>query len=399
MRTIAVLTTSRADFGHLHWPLVRMREHPDLDPRLIVTGAHLSPAFGHTVDEIRAAGFPIEDALECLLSSDTDVGMAKTTGLATISLADTLARLRPDILLLIADRYEMLAPASAALALRIPVAHVEGGEISEGAIDDAVRHALTKLAHLHFVPTGDAGRRVRAMGEEPWRIHQTGAPSLDHLRHGRLATAAELRDAVGMPVNRHTCVVATHPVTLDTDTTAETAALFAALDQLRRPVVFCFPNADAGSYAIMAAARDWCQRHPDARLVVNLGPSLYWALLRDSGVLVGNSSSGIMETASLGLPTVNVGRRQAGRTRPGNVVDAPADPERILAALLAALDPATRERLAAVNNPYGDGHAGERIAAALAAAPGRDILLNKRALPLTEGEPPAFGERAVPGGR
>jgi UDP-N-acetylglucosamine 2-epimerase (non-hydrolysing)/GDP/UDP-N,N'-diacetylbacillosamine 2-epimerase (hydrolysing) len=399
MRTIAVLTTSRADFGHLYWPLARMREHPDLDPRLIVTGAHLSPAFGHTVDEIRAAGFAIEDALECLLSSDTDVGMAKTTGLATISLADTLARMRPDILLLIADRYEMLAPATAALALRIPMAHIEGGEISEGAVDDAVRHALTKLAHLHFVPTCEAARRVRAMGEEPWRIHRTGAPSLDHLRHGSLATATELREAVGMDVDRDTCVVAIHPVTLDADTTSETAALFAALDQLRRPVVFCFPNADAGSYEIMGAARDWCERHADARLVVNLGPRLYWALLRDSGALVGNSSSGIMETASLGLPTVNVGRRQAGRTRPGNVVDVPAEPGRILIALREAFEPGTRERLTKVSNPYGDGHAGERIAEALAAAPAKDVLLHKRALPLIEGEPPAFGERAGPGER
>ena len=399
MRTIAVLTTSRADFGHLHWPLVRMREHPDLDPRLIVTGAHLSPAFGHTVDEIRAAGFPIEDALECLLSSDTDVGMAKTTGLATLSLADTLARMRPDILLLIADRYEMLAPASAALALRIPMAHIEGGEISEGAIDDAVRHALTKLAHLHFAPTRDAARRIRAMGEETWRIRVTGAPSLDHLRHGTLAAAVELREAVGMDVDRRTCVVAFHPVTLDADTTAETTALFEALDHLEQPVVFCFPNADAGSYEIMAAARSWCRKHANARLVVNLSPPLYWALLRDSGVLAGNSSSGIMETASLGLPTVNIGRRQAGRTRPDNVVDVPADSGRILAALREALDPVTRGRLAGITNPYGDGHAGERIAEALATAPDRSVLLNKRALPLTGGDPPAFAQSPPPAGQ
>ncbi len=392
MRKIAVLTTSRADFGHLHWPLVRMHEHPELDPRLIVAGAHLSPAFGHTVDEIEAAGFPIDDRLECLLSSDTDVGMAKTTGLAALALADTLARMRPDILLLIADRYEMLAPAAAALALRIPMAHIEGGEISEGAVDDAVRHALTKLAHLHFTPTREAARRVRAMGEEPWRIHRTGAPSLDHLRHSRLATPEELEGAVGMPVDRRTCVIAFHPVTLDADTTAEMAALFAALDDLGRPVVFCFPNADTGSYRIMDRARDWCEGRDDARLVVNLPPTVYWALLRDAGALAGNSSSGIMETASLGLPTVNIGRRQAGRTCAANVTDVPADGDRIRQALSEALRRDTRDRLADITNPYGDGDAGSRIAEALAAAPARDVLLNKRALPVTGGEPPAFAD-------
>lgn len=390
MRKIAVLTTSRADFGHLQWPLRRLVEHPDLDPRLIVTGAHLSPAFGHTVDDIERSGFDIEERLECLLSSDSDIGMAKTTGVATLALADALGRMRPDILLLIADRYEMLAPASAALALRIPIAHIEGGEISEGAIDDAVRHALTKLAHLHFTPTSEAARRVRAMGEEAWRVHCTGAPSLDYLRCGKLANHAELETVLGMAVDRRTCVVAYHPVTLETDTTVETGALMTALRALNHPVVFCFPNADAGSYRIMAAARDYCAQHADARLMVNLKPSLYWALLRDAGALAGNSSSGIMESASVGLPTVNIGRRQAGRTRPANVVDTPADTDRILAALREALRPESRDRCAKTVNPYGDGRAGERIAEALAGAPDRATLLHKRALPLAAGGAPAF---------
>jgi UDP-N-acetylglucosamine 2-epimerase (non-hydrolysing)/GDP/UDP-N,N'-diacetylbacillosamine 2-epimerase (hydrolysing) len=390
MRKIAVLTTSRADFGHLRWPLQRLLEHADLDPRLIVTGAHLSPAFGHTVDDIEAAGFAIEERLECLLSSDSDAGMAKTTGVATLALADTLARMRPDMLLLIADRYEMLAPASAALALRIPIAHIEGGEISEGAIDDAVRHALTKLAHLHFTPTAEAARRVRAMGEEGWRVHCTGAPSLDYLRNGNVATRAELETALGVRVDRRSCVVAYHPVTLERDTTVEAEAMMTALRRLGHPVIFCFPNADAGSYRIMAAAREYCAQHPDARLMVNLDPSLYWALLREAGALAGNSSSGIMESASVGLPTVNIGRRQAGRTRAANVVDVPADTDRIVAALREALLPETRQRCADTRNPYGDGRAGERIADLLAGAPDRATLLHKRALPLTATGAPAF---------
>ena len=181
-RRIAVVTTSRADYSHLYWPLYELQRHPNVELGVIALGAHLSPEFGNTVREIEKDGFPIVARIECLLSSDTDTGMARTIGLATLSLADTLSAWRPDLLLLIADRYEMLAPASVALALRIPVAHIEGGEVSQGAIDDAVRNALTKLAHIHFTSTPLASQRVIAMGEEPWRVHHAGAPSLDHLR-------------------------------------------------------------------------------------------------------------------------------------------------------------------------------------------------------------------------
>src|SRR5580693_893496 len=191
-RKIAVVTTSRADYGHLYWPLRDLSARSDVDLQLVVLGAHLSPEFGQTVKEIEKDGFPIAARIECLLSSDTDIGMAKTIGLATLSLADCLGEMRPDILLLIADRYEMLAPAAVALALRIPVAHIEGGEISEGAIDDAVRNALTKMSHVHFPSTELARARVIAMGEEEWRVHRTGAPSLDHLRRGALLNREQL---------------------------------------------------------------------------------------------------------------------------------------------------------------------------------------------------------------
>ena len=191
-RTIAVVTSSRADYSHLYWPLHDLAGHEDVDLKLIVMGAHLSPQFGETVKEIEKDGLPIAARLECLLSSDTDVGMAKTLGVAVLSLADLLGQMRPDLLLLIADRYEMLAPAAVALTLRIPVAHIEGGEISEGAIDDAVRNALTKMSHIHFTSTEGARARVIAMGEEPWRVHRAGAPSLDHLRRSHLHGVHEL---------------------------------------------------------------------------------------------------------------------------------------------------------------------------------------------------------------
>ena len=193
-RKIAVVTSSRADYSHLYWPLRTLAERGDVDLQIIVFGAHLSPEFGCTVREIEKGGFAIAARIECLLSSDSDVGMAKTIGIAALGLAEQLGVMRPDILLLIADRYEMLAPASVALALRIPIAHIEGGETSEGAIDDAVRNALTKMAHIHFTSTFAARRRVIAMGEEEWRVHRAGAPSLDHLRRSTLLTRRELEE-------------------------------------------------------------------------------------------------------------------------------------------------------------------------------------------------------------
>src|SRR3954467_14706042 len=225
-RKVAVVTTSRADYSHLYWPLRDLSAHPQVDLKLIALGSHLSPEFGRTVRQIESDGFHIEARIECLLSSDSDVGMAKTIGLATLSLADTLGQLRPDILLLIADRYEMLAPASVALALRIPIAHIEGGEISEGAIDDAVRNALTKMSHLHFTSTIRARQRVIAMGEEEWRVHRAGAPSLDHLRRRTLFTRDEIESRLQLGLQRPTILVLYHPVTIVRDTVQEADALF-----------------------------------------------------------------------------------------------------------------------------------------------------------------------------
>ncbi len=246
-RTIAVITTSRADYGHLYWPLRDLSQHDQVELRIIVLGSHLSPEFGYTVREIEKDGFRVDARIECLLSSDSDVGMAKTIGLATLSLADLFGQMRPDLLLLIADRYEMLAPASVALALRIPIAHIEGGEISEGAIDDAVRNALTKMSHIHFTSTLEARQRVIAMGEEEWRVHRAGAPSLDHLRRRTLYTRAELESRLQVDLQQPVILVLYHPVTIARDTVQEADALFAALETFSEQIFFCYPNADAGS--------------------------------------------------------------------------------------------------------------------------------------------------------
>ena len=384
-RRIAVVTTSRADYSHLYWPLRLLKEDPRVELKLIVMGAHLSPEFGATIHEIEKDGFAIAARIECLLSSDSDVGMAKTIGLATLSLADVLGEMRPDILLLIADRYEMLAPAAVALALRVPIAHIEGGEISEGAIDDAVRNALTKMAHLHFTSTFAARDRIISMGEEPWRATRAGAPSLDHLRRSKLLSREEVAAKLRVQLEGSAMVIAYHPVTLAMDTLQEADELFAALRSVNSQLILCYPNADAGSRALIERTTAFLAKRGNGKLFVNLDAVTYWSLLRQAQVFLGNSSSGIMETAWFAVPTVNIGERQRGRERAANVIDAPANREAVLSAIALARSSKFRESLRGMTNPYGDGTASETILEVLTSAPLGRKLLAKRALPLKSG--------------
>jgi len=381
-RKIAVVTTSRADYSHLYWPLKTLSAHSEVVLKIIVMGAHLSPEFGSTIQEIEKDGFQIDTRVECLLSSDTDVGMAKTIGVATLSLADIFGQMRPDLLLLIADRYEMLAPASVALALRIPIAHIEGGEISEGAIDDAVRNALTKMSHIHFTSTHAARERVIALGEEPWRVHRAGAPSIDHLRRQTLFTREQVGSRLGVELKHPTILVAYHPVTLARDTVREADALFAALQELPDQIIFCYPNADAGSRNLIERARAFASPREAAHVFVNLDALTYWSLLKQVDVLAGNSSSGIMESASFALPTVNIGLRQQGRERARNVIDAAPNARAILHAIATAKSPEFRRELQGMTNPYGEGVASEKIVEVLTTVPLGEELLLKRHAPI-----------------
>ena len=388
-RKIAVITTSRADYGHLHWPLRDLSENENVDLKIIALGSHLSPEFGNTFQEIVNDGFTIDSRIECLLSSDTDVGMAKTIGMATLGLADLLGQMRPDLLLLIADRYEMLAPASVALALRIPIAHIEGGEVSEGAIDDAVRNALTKMSHIHFTSTVAARERVIRMGEEEWRVHRAGAPSLDNLRRRMLLSREQVQERLTLDLRRPTVLVVYHPMTIARDTLQEADALFAALENLSDQILFCYPNADAGSRALIDRAKLFISRRSQGKIFTNLDSVTYLSLLRQVDMLVGNSSSGIMESASFALPTVNVGIRQHGRERARNVLDGDADARAILEAVSTARTPEFRESLQGMANPYGEGTASETIVRVLTTVPLSQELLMKRhsGIPVSVGVP------------
>jgi UDP-hydrolysing UDP-N-acetyl-D-glucosamine 2-epimerase len=372
-RTIAVVTTSRADYSLLYWPLRDLAAHPDLDLKIIALGPHLSPEFGCTVREIEKNGFCVDARIECLMSSDSDIGMAKTIGVATLSLADYLGRLRPDLLVLTADRYEMLAPAAVALALRIPIAHIEGGEISEGAIDDAVRNALTKLSHIHFTSTALARARVIAMGEEEWRVHRVGAPALDHLKRSPLVSREDLEARLGIDLSNPTTLITFHPTTIARDTNREADALFSAAQAMPGQLLFCYPNADAGSRALIERLKQLSQ------VFANLDPITYWSLLQHVDLLLGNSSSGIIEAASFALPVVNVGIRQRGRERGRNVLDAEPTVDSILDRVAVARSDSFRQSLKGMENMYGDGESAERIVKVLASTPLGEELLVKRA--------------------
>lgn len=375
-RKIAVVTSSRADYAHLHWLLHDLRQSRKIELQIIALGPHLSPTFGRTETEIDASAVT---RVECLLDSDSDVGMAKTIGVATLGLADVLGRLRPDVLLLIADRYEMLAPAAVALALRIPLAHIEGGEITIGAIDDSVRNALTKMSHLHFACTRKAAERIAAMGEESWRITFSGSLSLDALRRERLLTKPQLETKLGFSLASNSVICIYHPVTMLQNTVGEADEVFAALQGLPQQLIFMFPNADAGSRELIRRAQACAAERRDARIFVNLDHRTYLSLLRNAGVLVGNSSSGVIESTSLEVPAVNIGIRQRGREHAANVIDVSAQCAEIQAAIQRALSPVFRRSIRKLENPYGDGNASRVIAQRLAKAPLGAKLLFKHA--------------------
>jgi UDP-N-acetylglucosamine 2-epimerase (non-hydrolysing)/GDP/UDP-N,N'-diacetylbacillosamine 2-epimerase (hydrolysing) len=367
-RKIAIVSSSRADYAHVRWLLHDLSRNPKVELQVIALGPHLSPVFGQTGRSIGPRSLHVE-TIECLLDSDTDVGMAKTIGVATLGFADVLGRLRPDILVLIADRYEMLAPAAAALALRIPIAHIEGGETTVGAIDDAVRNALTKMSQLHFACTRRAAERIREMGEEPWRVTFSGSLSLDTLRRERLLSAKQLHKQLGFAVNGETVVCVYHPVTMLKNTVEEAGEVFGALAKLPNRIVFIYPNADAGSRELIRSAESFAAANPRARVLVNLDHLTYLSLLKHSGVLVGNSSSGIIEATSLEVPAVNVGIRQLGREHARNVIDVPAQQNAIASALKKTLSPKFRASIQGLQSPYGQGKAAQRVSEVLIGTP------------------------------
>jgi UDP-hydrolysing UDP-N-acetyl-D-glucosamine 2-epimerase len=378
-RRIGVVTVARSDYG-IYLPILRkIRQDPDLELVLIAGGMHLSPEFGLTLNILEADGFRPAAKVEMLLSSDSPEGLAKSIGLGVIGFSQTFAQLKPDLLLLLGDRFEMMAAAVAALPFNVPMAHIHGGESTEGLIDEAIRHSITKMSHLHFASTEAHAARIRQMGEEPWRVTVSGAPGLDNLQNATFLDANTLEQQHGFDLSHQPLLVTYHPVTLDyANTEYQMTEFLAALKASGLPVIFTFPNADTSGRKIIEMIKLFVKETPSARVSANLGTDVYFSLMAHAAAMVGNSSSGIVEAASFKLPVVNIGERQRGRFYAGNVIDSGYPRAEILAAIRRATSQDFRRTLLDLVNPYGDGHAAERIVSRLKSAPLNSSLLLKR---------------------
>lgn len=359
-KKVAVFTGTRAEYGLLYWLLQDIKADAELQLQLLVSGSHLSPEFGLTYQHIVADGFIINEKIEILLSSDSSVGTVKSMGLALIGLADTLCRLQPNVLVLLGDRFEALAAAQAAMLMKIPVLHIHGGEISKGAADDAIRHAITKLSYLHATSTEAYRQRVIQLGEDPDRVRNVGAIGLDHLTRSSLLSKAELAEALSFQLRQPYFVVTYHPVTLaDEPPLASFDALLSALDQFKHyQIILTYPNADEGGRQIIERLQQYATAQPGRVLpITSLGQLRYLSAIKHAAAVIGNSSSGIIEVPSFGVPTVNIGSRQHGRLAAGSVLHCKADTAAIVQCISTAITRGSWHG----DNPYGQGDSSAKI--------------------------------------
>ncbi len=378
-RTVAVVTVGRSDYG-IYLPILRaIRAEPSLRLQLIAGGSHFSKAHGLTAEHIRRDGFTVQARVPLLPAQDSAWGVADAIGRGVRAFASVFSKQRPDVLVLLGDRFEMLAAAVAAAPLGLPIAHLHGGETTEGAMDEVFRHAITKMSHLHFTATEEYRRRVIQLGEEPWRVIVSGAPALDHLKGFQALSRTELERELGMALDPPPILVTWHPVTREPERGEQSFRdLLSALRRLAHPVVFTLPNTDMGSGMIVRELKRFVREQAQARLVSALGTHRYFSLMKVAGAMAGNSSSGIIEAASFKLPVVNIGARQRGRTRGANVLDVKGGEPAILAALRTALSPAFRQKLARLVNPYGKGGSARKVVSVLKRIPLDARLVQKR---------------------
>jgi UDP-hydrolysing UDP-N-acetyl-D-glucosamine 2-epimerase len=378
-RKVCVVTGSRADYGLLYWVMKEIDRHPALELQVAATGMHFSARHGETWRVIEQDGFRIDERVDTAQVDDSLLEVTRAVGRGVIGFAAAFDRLDPDIVLILGDRFEIFAAAQAALLESRTLAHIAGGDVTEGALDDALRHAMTKIAHLHFVTNAQAEARVRQLGEDPARIFNTGSPGIDTIRRARLLTRAELEAALQVKLQPRLLLVTFHPATLETERPeAQFGALLEALDEIRsrQPIslVFTMPNADPGNESIAALIRAYVARHDHAHAFVSLGQQKYLSLMSEAAAVVGNSSSGLYEAPSFKVPTVNIGERQKGRPQASSVLNCAPRRQEIAAAIRRALE----MDCTATVNPYGDGDSAKRIVEHLAALPDPRALLRKR---------------------
>jgi len=378
-RKICVITGTRAEYGLLRWVMQGITETPDLELQIIATGMHLSPEFGLTWREIEKDGYTISRKVEMLTSSDTPVGIAKSMGLGMIGFADALDELRPDLIVVLGDRFEIFATVAAAMVARIPVAHIHGGEATEGLIDEAIRHSISKMSHLHFVAAEEYRHRVIQLGEAPDRVFLVGGLGIDNIKRLALLDRNALEASLGWSLGKKNLLVTFHPVTLETATAQDQMAeLLAALSELQDTrLIITLPNADTDGRILIRQIDEFVARHDNARAYTSLGQLRYLSCIAQVDGVVGNSSSGLLEVPSFHKGTINIGDRQRGRLQASSVLNCAPERGAIRAALEQFYSPPFQASLGQVRNPYGEGGASEKIVEVIRAC-NLNNLLKKR---------------------
>lgn len=378
-RKICVVTGTRAEYGLLRWVMQGIKQDAELNLQIVATGMHLSPEFGLTYREIEQDGFLINRRVEMLVSSDTSVGISKSIGLGVIGFADAFDDLKPDLIILLGDRYEIFSAATAAMSAGIPIAHVHGGEATEGSIDEAIRHSITKLSHLHFVAAEDYRQRVIQLGEQPNRVFLVGGLGIDSINRLRLFDRRELEDAIEFKLKKKNLLVTFHPVTLEKQTaTSQMEALLSVLAELEDTgLILTMPNSDADGRALINMINAFVEKHDNARAYTSLGQLRYLSCIAQVDGVIGNSSSGIIEVPSFEKGTVNIGDRQRGRLQAGSIINCKPDKLSIRSAVHKLYSSEFQSALKFVQNPYGVGGASEKIVAEIKEAVLTDILKKK----------------------
>ena len=380
MRKVCIVTGTRAEWGLLS-PIAReLQHHPDVELQIVVTNMHLMERYGLTVNNILAEGFKVDCRVPLPENNGSQADVARATGACMSGMASAFEQLRPDLVVILGDRTEMLATASAATIMRIPIVHLHGGEETQGAIDNSIRHAITKLASLHLTATEEYRRRVIQMGENPDHVINTGAIGVYNCIHEPVVPKEELEALLNIPVNRHSLLVTYHPATLDTASSADRfGALLEALDSTDHgSVIFTYPNNDADGLVIIDMITDYVNSHPGrAAAVPSLGKQRYLSALHYIGAMVGNSSSGIIEVPSMHIPTVNIGIRQQGRLAADSVIHCGESAAEIAAAITRALSPTGQQAARDTINPYGSDDTLRKCVSAIVNTP-LDSLTIKR---------------------
>lgn len=362
-RKICVITGSRAEYGLLYWVMRGIAQDPDLTLQIIVTGMHLAPEFGYTYQQIEQDGFTIDRKVEMLLSSDSPVGIAKSMGLGMIGFADAFNQLQPELIVVLGDRFEIFSAVSAALVACIPVAHIHGGETTEGAFDEALRHSITKMSHLHFVAAEPYRQRVIQLGEQPEQVFLVGGLGIDSIKRMQLLDSVALEKSLDLKLGERNLLITFHPVTLEKATAAEQMTeLLAAFETLKNTqLIFTLPNADTDGRILANMIEQFVAKHSNAHAYTSLGQLRYYSCISHVDGVVGNSSSGLLEAPSFKKGTINIGDRQEGRLQASSVINSKPERTSIMAALERLYSKDFQENLIHTVNPYGEGGASERI--------------------------------------